>query len=362
MVRKIRKTEIAEKKELKKNTKKLIKNGNIISYQKRNRVLETKLPYVDKFFTDEQRTKVILLIKDDGNSGLLNEFYQAIKNITDETSDNELKNIAKKITDTIDEFEKNFAPRVITIMHLSFFAMNKVIERYFGFNFYKRNFRKENKNIYSKYSYKMMNDSIITNPIVIDKERKDLFKGPWIKEIENLSKKINNILVKLDRYRETYYPSEKIKNNIKIIKKSCTFGRSNEDLYKENDDEYLIKVFGKDKLSEMIKYYSIPIEERYKYENNFVLDLMFYSTLSSSDYHLKKAINELMFYNSDKNKFILENLVNNEITTYALNFEALISSGDDNFIKNLKLPEIKLAEGNTIINIVFKDLKGSVSA
>ena len=252
------------------------------------------------------------------------------------------RDLAENINEMITQYESNYIPRMSTIVYLNLFALNKLISRYFKFNLYRKRFSKNNTNeMYKTDSYKFISNMLNTKPIQADKER--VFTGVWIDKSLELSKKLDKILHRLDKYRETYIVPKSIIDEFERVKKSLDYEYSVRKKLTNKEINYLKRIFG-NKADEIIKTRNQDPEITYKAEYNFILDSLLYSIIATAGNNIEVLCRDITMVTG--NRFLAEDVCNNvkelvdKTSCFLKNFENLVCEGIDTYDENIGFKEL----------------------
>ena len=363
MVRKIsNKKELKQKKEDKKKAKEVLRKNPVMTSEQIDKEIKENLDLIEKYLTEEEMKKIKLLTTDSSDPTTMARIFAVIKNIRDKNKNNELSDdfmvkSKEEIILSINQYEKEYIPTMTTMLYLSLLGINKSIGRYFSINYYKRNFSKDNKDYkYSNESYRLCNNMLKCYPIKLDKER--VFVGAWEEKIKSLSKSLNKLLCRLDKFRDLYIIREVIEREFKELKDSIETVEFSEQVLSKKDCAYIKVVFGKDKAEEMIKHYSKSPKERYPYEYNLIKNILFYNSTLLNEKNLSILRKELInaTYLNTRNTFLADDIIQNvrnvfkEINTFVLNFNSLVSEGNELFDENIPLPVVRLNHNKVSVN------------
>lgn len=252
------------------------------------------------------------------------------------------RDIVINIKELIADYEKDYIPKMSTIVYLNLFALNKLISRYFKFNLYRKRFSKNNTNeLYKSDTYKFISNMLNTKPIQADKER--VFTGVWIEKSLELSKKLDKLLHRLDKYRETYIIPESIINEFDRVKNSLDYEYSTRKKLTNREVNYIRRIFG-DKADEIIAARNQDPEITYKAEYNFILDSLLYSIIATAGNNMEVLCRDITMVTG--NRFLAEDVCNNvkevvdKTSCFLKNFENLVCEGIDTYDENIGFKEL----------------------
>ena len=336
MVRKINKKE--------KKKKQIIKF--VPSTEQIDQYIDEFIDYLKTICDDKELIeKFACFTKDNSNiefmqkAMILTRIFKRVDIEKDERFNNDM---ILKIKEMIVEYEKRYIPKMSTLVYLNIFAINKILSRYFKFNLYRKRFSKNNTNdLYKSESYKKISDMLCTRPIQADKNR--CFTGIWNDKALDLSKKMDKLLHRLDKYRETYIVSKSIMDEFERIKKSLDYEFSEQHRLTKKEINYIRKVFGP-MADEIIKQKNEDPCIVYKAEYNLILDLLLYMITALGKNNMDFLYNDIATVSG--NRFLAEDVVNNtkdvinKINCFTKNFENLVCEGIDTFDDNARFKEI----------------------
>ena len=245
----------------------------------------------------------------------------------------------KLVIDLIKIYEETYLPKAVTMYYLTLFNINKMIEKYFNVNYYKKRFSEKEKTIYHISEYKNISSNVKTKML----EKTDIaFTGEWSIQIEKISKDLDYILSILNGYRERFIPIKNINKEFKRIKDGIEFKFNNEYKISKKEIKLLNKVFKNN--PEIIESYKLPTHERYKTEFNFLIECMTYMEICYNKDNFKKLEISLLDVSGSKQKtkIILTQMkqVIDNLYIFLKNFEDLVDTGNDNFNTTIKKTKV----------------------
>ena len=298
------------------------------------------------------------MVKDNSNLSFMPRAMAIIRAYNRVVAQNEFDDecdveIAKAINDLLDEYKEKYIPKMSTIFYINLFAINKVISRYFKVNLYRKRFSVRNNNkLYLSDTYKKINSMIKNRPIQADKER--VFEGVWNEKVIELSKMLDKILHRLDKYRETFIIPERVINEYERVKSTLQLEFSETKPLTKSEIKYIKRLFGETDLAkEVIKARGDSCTDFYKSEYNVIIDVYLYISLIEAKTNFDELIKELSIVTG--NRFLAEDVaaqvkqVTDFIGVFIKNFDNLVCEGTDTFDNNIK-------------NIIVTENKGTICA
>lgn len=316
--------------------------------------IDNFIKYIRPLVGDEKAEYFNEMVRDNSNLSFMPRAIAVIRAFNRVAANNEFDDgtdteIIKVINELLDEYKEKYIPKMSTIFYINFFAINKIISRYFKVNLYRKRFSVRNNNkLYLSDTYKKINSMIKNRPIKSDKER--VFEGVWNEKIIELSKKLDKVLHRLDKYRETFIIPERIINEFERVKSTLELEYSEVKPLTKFEIKYVKRLFGETELTKQV------IDSRgdgcldfYKSEYNVIIDVYLYVSLIESKTNFDELVKEL--YVVTGNKFLAEDVamqvkeVTDFIGVFIKNFDNLVCEGTDFFDDKIKSIVVSEKEG-----------------
>lgn len=271
--------------------------------------------------------------------------YVTKKAISNKLEGIDVESITKEEKDVIIKFiklyEENYVPRITTIFYINFFNINKMLEKYFNKNYFKKRFSSKNTGILNIKEYKNISSGIRIKHI----EKPDtVFTGEWEFQIDKIFKDLDYILNILNEYRERYIPVKQLNKEYQKTRNSFNTKIDEPVKLTKKEFKYLNKIFKCNK--EIIDSYNLSITEKYKTEYDTIIECMTYVALNSDKENLKYLENAIydISASKQKTKIILTQIkqVTTNIHIFLRNFEKLVYDGDDTFDLTIKKAELNV--------------------
>lgn len=288
----------------------------------------TRAEYVDRAVLILKEIYVEYVTKKAVNKNELEDF---------EYIDEPRRNLVREL---IKIYEENYIPKAVTIYYILLFNCNKMLEKYFNINYYKKRFSEKEKTIYHISEYKNISSNIKTKTL----NKVDIaFTDEWQKQIDKIFKDLDYILSVLNGYRERYIPAKNINKELKRTKETLNFELDDKVNIPKKEMKLMERIFKNN--PEILESYKLPTYKRYKTEFDLILECMFYIVLCNKKENIKaleKSLEEVSG-SKQKTKIIIAqvNQVIVNLLIFIKNFEELVDKGNDNFNTSIKREEIQ---------------------
>lgn len=281
----------------------------------------------EKYTTGIVNNKLKKLIEEECNKAVLEspEFRESFK---------------KFIKEYVRKAEKEYVPGITTVFYMNYFAINKVVDRYFGINHFRKRFVKGNGNplyLYRLEEYSEFYKSIKIKPIPRDKDR--VFIGEWGYQVQKLSQELDYILNMLNQYRERFIGLKTLNNMFLTCKKTIV----------EKYEEFVPPT--QEEIDKFVQATGMmpEIEDPrvlFPTEYNVIKEAIIHLGLNSEKKNLKMMEEVLTEGLNDKAKasHIIARIkeVNENIKVFLGNFEKLVETGDAKYDKKLKIISVSI--------------------
>lgn len=334
MVRKINKQKVKVKK-----NKIVLKSTEDI-----DRKIKLFMDTMKDVLTEEQHIKFEALTKDNSSIYFMEKAFNIIINFNNNIDKIDVEgfidNFKVDCELLILEYEKKYNPKPITMFFCSLFALNKSISKYFRINEFKKRFTKESEDsLYLQSVYKFFNHNIPTNPIQISKDR--VFTGVWEEKIKNISIKIDDMLCRLNQFRETYVIGDVLQREFNRSRQSLTYELKEERDATKVEIKKLERIFGNDEIGkQLLTEHLKKTHIKYKPEFNLLIDVVLFTTLISAPKNLSVLARDLQLMTNNfayANNFASEmKALAIELAVFFNNFTNLVDNGIDTYDEKMQ--------------------------